>query len=360
MSSAPQPKPATRVVGLDVARGALMAYIVIVIHGVFWLGLLPQPWSTALLFEMPPIFAITGAAYFYAERGNVLTPASYATYLARRLVRILAPYFAYVLVAAGVVLALNVSDDPAAALWSWLNPNTRGAGHTTLMLSWHLWFVPPFLAVTALLPFLTRIPAPNLPLWAWALFGAAIVYAAALLDPTRYHWQTIAFYALWAVFGFGLAAAPKRHRARSFVLPLILALAAMIALRLWLPGATLNMQTNKFPPNLMFYAFSCAWMAVLLCLALCVSDNVVERLAASPLLKPFIASGYSIYLWQGLGYSAAAYLLRPLGISPWLIWPLAVALTVLLGLIAAPLERLRIPRRRSSLPKPEPRTSDTL
>lgn len=346
MSSEPQPKQAARVVGLDVARGALMAYIVIVIHGVFWLGLLPQPWSTVLLFEMPPIFAITGAAFFYAERGKALTIGSYVMYIARRFLRILAPYFAYVLVAAGIVLTLNVSHDPAGALWSWLNPNTRGTGHTTLMLSWHLWFVPPFLAVTALLPFLTRIPIPRLPLWAWAIVGGAIAYAAALLDPTHYDWQTIAFYALWALFGFGLAAAPGRYGIRSFTLILVLALAAMAALFVWVPDATLNMQTNKFPPNIMFYAFSCAWMAVLLIVGTSLSDEFVEKLAASPLLKPFISSGYSIYLWQGLGYSAAAYFLRPIGVNPWLIWPVAIVLTVIVGLIASPLERLRIPRTR--------------
>src|SRR5690349_2498022 len=98
MSPEPQQKPAGRVVGLDVARGALMAYVIIVIHGVFWLGLLPQPWSTVLLFEMPPIFVITGAAFFYAERGKALTFGSYATYIARRFLRILAPYWAYALV----------------------------------------------------------------------------------------------------------------------------------------------------------------------------------------------------------------------------------------------------------------------
>lgn len=345
MSPEPQKqKPAGRVVGLDVARGALMAYVIIVIHGVFWLNLLPQPWSTVLLFEMPPIFVITGAAYFYAEQGKALTLGGYAMYIARRFLRILAPYWAYALVAAGVVLALNIKHDPLGALQSWLNPGTRGAGYTTLMLSWHLWFVPPFLAVTALLPFLTRIPVPKLPLAAWALVGACVVYAAQLLDPTHYDWQTIAFYALWAVFGFALVAAPGRFGRGSFTLMLALSLAAIAVIAVFWPGASLNMQANKFPPNVMFFAFSCAWMSVLLLLAMSLGDSVVDKLAASPLLKPFIASGYSLYLWQGLGYSAAAYVGLAQGWSPWIIWPIAIALTVVLGLIASPLERLRLPR----------------
>lgn len=345
MSPEPQKqKPAGRVVGLDVARGALMAYVIIVIHGVFWLQLLPQPWSTVLLFEMPPIFVITGAAFFYAEGNKALTLGGYAMYIARRFLRILAPYWAYALVAAGVVLALNIKHDPLGALASWLNPATRGAGYTTLMLSWHLWFVPPFLAVTALLPFLTRIPVPKLPLVAWALIGAGIVYAAQMLDPTHYEIQTIAFYALWAVFGFALIAEPGRFGSPSYLLMLALSLAAIAAIALFWPGASLNMQSNKFPPNVMFFAFSCAWMSLLLLLATSLSDAFVEKLAASPLLKPFIASGYSLYLWQGIGYSAAAYVGRAQGWSPWLIWPIAIALTVVLGLIASPLERLRLPR----------------
>src|SRR3546814_5042579 len=43
--AAPAAAPAAkagRVVGIDVARGLLMAYVVIIIHGAFWLRLIPQ------------------------------------------------------------------------------------------------------------------------------------------------------------------------------------------------------------------------------------------------------------------------------------------------------------------------------
>ena len=55
-------KPPARDIGLDAARGALMAYIVIIIHGVFWLGVIPTGPGSWLLFEMPPVFIITGVA----------------------------------------------------------------------------------------------------------------------------------------------------------------------------------------------------------------------------------------------------------------------------------------------------------
>ena len=53
-----------RAVNLDVARAVLMAWIVIVIHGMFWLRLVPQPIASFALFEMPLIFMIAGGAYF--------------------------------------------------------------------------------------------------------------------------------------------------------------------------------------------------------------------------------------------------------------------------------------------------------
>lgn len=344
-------KPAQRVVGLDVARGALMAYIIIVIHGVFWLGLLPQPGSTILLFEMPPIFIITGAAFFLAERAKPSfggdRVGAYVMYLLRRGVRIMAPYWAYALVCAALMLTLGGKHDVIGALAAWLNPYMRGGGFTTLTLSWHLWFVPPFLAVTALMPFLTALRAPRLPLWAWALIGAAITYAADIIDAAPGgEGQTIVFYALWAAFGFALAAAPGRYKARDFVLILVLALIALAAGAAWLPGATLNMQVNKFPPNLMFFAFSCAWVSLLLLAVSAVKDAHIEALARSPLLQPFIHAGYSVYMWQGIGYAAAILIGRAMHWPNLAIWPIAIALTVAIGYLASPFESIRLPRAR--------------
>jgi peptidoglycan/LPS O-acetylase OafA/YrhL len=337
-----------RVVGLDVARGALMAYIIIVIHGVFWLGLLPQPGSTILLLEMPPIFIITGAAFYLAERakpsftGNRV--AGYGMYLLRRGVRIMAPYWAYALVCAALMLTIGGKHDVLGALAAWLNPYMRGGGFTTLTLSWHLWFVPPFLAVTALMPFLIALRVPRLPLWAWAIAGAAITYAADILDVTPGgEGQTIVFYLLWAAFGFALAAAPGHYKTRDFSVILVLSLIALAAGAL-LPGATLNMQANKFPPNAMFFAFSCAWVSALMLAVNAIKDAQIEALARSPLLKPFISAGYSVYMWQGIGYAGAILIGRALHWPNLAIWPIAIAITVALGLLASPFERIRIPR----------------
>lgn len=357
LSETASPPPAAgRDVGLDLARGLLMAWIVIVIHGVFWLGVLPRGPGSWLLFEMPPIFLITGAAYFLGEgsKAGRLRPANYFDFLTRRAVRIYAPYLAYVLIAAAIVTVVKW-DGPlglgeiGARLWSWLNPVTRGAGHTWKMLSWHLWFVAPFLIVTALMPFITAKHVPRF-VKPWMLAAAAGLVVLALaqlqfappLDDQLI--KNTVFYAFWASFGFTLAAMPKRWRVGDYAVVLALAAAGMFGAALLQPSSiSLDMQHNKFPPNAMFFLFSCAWMAALLIGARLTRETQRAWLARSPLMRPFISAGYSIYLWQGVGYSLAAYI----GADIYAVWIVAILLTVALGLIFSPLERIRLAKRKS-------------
>lgn len=360
MSDAPAPPPAaSRDVGLDLARGLLMAWIVIVIHGTFWLGVIPRGPGAWLLFEMPPIFVITGAAYFLGEGSNRArwTPATYFDFLLRRGVRIYVPFLAYVIVASLIAAmvkwdgSLSLEEIGASAL-SWLNPVTRGAGYTWKMLSWHLWFVAPFFIVTALMPFITtrRVPGFVKP-WMLAVLAGVVVLAlgrVTLIQPLDELIKNAVFYSFWAAFGFMLAAMPRRWSLGDYAVVLALAIAGMIGAAVLQPASvTLDMQHNKFPPNAIFWLFSCAWMAVLLIGARLTRETQRNALARSPLVRPFMSAGYSIYLWQGAGYSLAAYFGGELGLNIYVIWMAAIALTMALGLLFAPLERIRPPKRKA-------------
>jgi len=83
-------------------------------------------------------------------------------------------------------------------------------------------------------------------------------------------------------------------------------------------------------------------VAVWLIAARLLDTKFVASLAEARWLKPFIKSGYSIYLWQGLGYTIASLIGRPNHWNVFVIWVVAIALTVALGMLASPLERLRI------------------
>ncbi|MEQ1809059.1 MAG: acyltransferase [Terricaulis sp.] len=361
MSEAATPPPAaSRDVGLDLGRGLLMAWIVIVIHGTFWLGVIPAGPGSWLLFEMPPIFVITGAAYFLGEgsKQGRLAPANYFDFLLRRSVRIYVPYLVYVFAAALIVTVVKW-DGPltlgeiGARAWSWLNPVTRGAGHTWKMLSWHLWFVAPFLIVTALMPLITtrRVPGFVKPWMLASIAGLVVLALGQVTFPAPLDDQLIKntiFYTFWASFGFMLAAMPKRWSVGDYALVLVLALAGMIGAAMLQPASvTLDMQHNKFPPNAIFFLFSCVWTAALLIGARLVTSTQSEALARSPLVRPFMSAGYSIYLWQGAGYSLAAHFGGELGFNIYVIWIVAIALTIALGLLFAPLERIRLPKRKT-------------
>jgi peptidoglycan/LPS O-acetylase OafA/YrhL len=143
-----------------------------------------------------------------------------------------------------------------------------------------------------------------------------------------------------------LAAMPKRWSVGDYALVLALAAAGMIGAAMLAPASvTLDMQQNKFPPNALFFLFSCAWMALLLIAARFVTPAQSAALGLSPLVRPFMSAGYSIYLWQGVGYSLAAYFGGELGLNVYVIWIAAIALTIALGMVFAPLERIRLPRR---------------
>src|SRR5690606_7087152 len=185
----------------------------------------------------------------------------------RRGVRIYVPYLAYVLIAALIVTVVKWEgplsiEQIGARIWSWLNPVTRGAGHTWKMLSWHLWFVAPFLIVTALMPLITtkRVPGFVKP-WMLGLAALLVVlglgqvtFAAPLDDQLI---KNTVFYAFWAAFGFMLAAMPKRWSVGDYAVVIVLAALGMASAAMLQPAAvTLDMQHNKFPPNAVFFLFS--------------------------------------------------------------------------------------------------------
>lgn len=343
---------------LDVARGALMLYIVAVIHGVWWLNVFGgQRIGGMLLFEMPAIFAVSGYAYRLFEASGSGGRAfrgvgDYLGFCVTRLSRILVPYFGYALVAVLLVLLLkgrlgHGDWSPWEVAKAWADPLACGGRFSVGSMNWHLWFIGPFLAVSALLPVATRlVPKRGMPLWAFtAVLTGVMVGFVRLPVPNMYFSQTVLFYLAWALFGYGLAMRRDdgiRDQVITFLGTVIVLL--VVAAR---QGWQLNLQGAKFPPVWTFAVFSGAWMAVLLGLIRSVPKDVVQRLAEARWFRPWIASGYSIYLWQGAGYSLARLAEDRWRVPTVLTWLLAVALSLAFGLAAAPLERLRFRRTPS-------------
>jgi fucose 4-O-acetylase-like acetyltransferase len=194
---------ANRNKGLDVARGMVMFYIITIIHGVYWLGIFESNFSSLLLFEMPLIFMISGYAYaITVKRKHIRDLYDYFEYAQSRVIRIYIPYLAYAFVCALIVILIQEMDNTVDTVLSWINPVTRGKGHSWSALTWHLWFIPPFLIVTLCLPMVNFAWVKKIPLWFSFLLLFIFLYLANTVVGSKL--STPLFYFFWAYLGFKL------------------------------------------------------------------------------------------------------------------------------------------------------------
>lgn len=329
---------------IDIARAALTLYIVTIVHGIFWLDIIPHVYGSLLLFEMPLIFVISGYAYGLFEKRSrfVLNTKNYILFVISRCARILIPYFAYAICCLFIVVPLDIKTSPniMEIILAWLNPLAGGEGHTFGMLTMHLWFIGPFLMVTLLLPFVTKFYSIRTPVWIMACGLCIFISAMSIIPNPATSLITPIFYLFWAYLGYIFTFNLKIKRSQCIAV-VLLGIVALIFSRLFLP-ITLNMQTNKFPPNWLFFVFSSIWLSLFLLVFSYLNPRKIEFLASANWFKPFIKSGYSIYLWQGMGYTMVNVIDSKIHLSIYFLWFFSIVITVLLGKIFGPLERIRL------------------
>lgn len=321
---------------IDVIRGILMLYIVAVVHGVFWLELIPRPFSSILLFEMPLIFLVSGYSFalFSSNTRFKLSFLGYVKYLASRLTRLLVPYYGYSIVCAIAIIAYTKGIDYTTVIHDWLNPFIHEKSDPFGLLTSHLWFIPPFIIVTLALPFICSI---RLPIWTTilplciAIFILDHYFNGSFLSPI--------FYLYWTWIGYRLATDTEINP--NLLLVVIIIGTILLLISGYNLGITMDMQTNKFPPNLSFFVFSSVWVSFFLGLSKLIKPSRLNFLEHSKLLNPFIRKGYSIYLWQGAGYIISINICEILGLSKYFQWGLALALATFIGIMFSPLEKIR-------------------
>lgn len=339
-----------RVQIVDVLRGLTMLYIVLIVHALFWLELLPVGIRSIVLFEMPVIFMLSGYSFYLSEHAKN-QKKTYFTFIIARLSRILIPYYFYVLFA--VLLYLSVTSYEVGShynllevMLAWFNPFTFGTGHSIGMLQWHLWFIPIFLIVTVLLPIASKIRVCQPQLWATVLLVTVADYLLAKVGYLNTNTiLSVIFYLIWALFGYHLAYTKFKYSKQDYlkVIALCLILLIMVLVRRS-DISTFDMNMNKFPPNYIFFLFSCLWVSIFLLAGIFLKEKNINLsyLYDKVWLKPFIQNGYSIYLWQGFGYTFAVYLGEKFDLPRVLIWIIAILVTIFAGTLAGPVEKIKI------------------
>ena len=350
----------TRSKVLDAVRGLLILYIVVVIHSLFWLNLLPEVLRSLLLFEMPAIFIASGYAYGLYEaastgrQARALDVRGYCRFLGVRAQRILLPYLTYAAFCIVMIYSASRYSEYESYAFSdvalsWLNPFSYGVHHSVGWLNSHLWFIRLFLLVNLAMPLVTKLrPFRNPP-----LLGLAIVATAGLIVLTHVHFareglvKEFIFYLMFALLGYYLATRKeyfRRSNIRAVSIFAATSLTCIVIVAIVQRDIDIvNMQLNKFPPNYIFFLFTVLWISFFLGVLFKNQGFVarLEHVGESAWLRPFVSYGYSIYLWQGAAYTAAFYVGTRMGLPSLAIGVLAVALSVGLGRLASPVEKVR-------------------
>jgi hypothetical protein len=156
---------------------------------------------------------------------------------------------------------------------------------------WILYIIPTFLLVTALLPLAIKLKLPvHVPLWMLMLCAIVVIYSLSLVDfPEAKRLKSVCFYLLWAVFGYHL---PNLGIKAYKTIAIISMVALLIIVSVNADARILIMQNNKFPPNAIFFLFSCLWVAIFLTLAIVLQHKSQQfsDLATQWWLKPFLIS----------------------------------------------------------------------
>jgi|GEM_PF-1187222 len=292
------PKAGARDTDLDEYRALALVWVML-IHCLYWFGLVGQRWDvpkSLLLFEMPVLFFVAGAS------NGLGRPKPAWSFYASRLTRILIPFWVY----AAAALAFEAWKARAGVRpfdVHWVVP-TETPKSPVAPIAWHLWFVPVYLSVMGLFPWL-RAAFDRLSSWRRAVPLAVLAVGVVAFDDFNVRLEFprfLVFYSFWAYLGLYYPSWKARPWPRAAVLATS-ACAYVVLWRLLAHGVYQpDFQWNKFPTNVSFFLL-CVGHFGLLTLAAPALRAFARRPAVRPLIAPYQRYGYTIYLFHPIGFA---------------------------------------------------------
>lgn len=279
---------------LDVYRALVMIYILCVVHVGYWLDALGQPIASLILFEMPVIFFISGAAISVSGKHQSLP-----SIVVNRVKRVLAPY--YVLAAAVCIFALLIiccvpghemfkqkllATMPKAI---WPTDDSLPVPYT-----WHLWFVTPYLIISCMFCFYQKLAdKSNRYIFLCILLG---ICALTQVLTNNMLIRNVIFYNFFFAAGY---LCYKRLNIKQMACIGIgaLLLATTLYECCW-KGA---MQLHKFPPDMLFTLYGIVALSVW---GIIFSKITIPQ---NKLLYIWNTNEYTIYLWQNIAFTIFVY-----------------------------------------------------
>ena len=275
-----------------------MMYIPCVIHVMYWLMDGREPYLSLLLFEMPMVYFVSGAAFSVSRSRRGL----WSTVMSR-LRRVVFPYYIYalVLLAIGAILWFigKVAGAPQMQLvdlsqYSWKDLALIALCRDIPQFPyiWHLWFIPPYLILSCTFPLQLRL-MKRLNSAAYFTVCLLVFLVAQAVTGINLIRQVLG-YNVFMVAGYLFY---RRISNGGIALVCLAALAALLGGVFWGGADFFPMQGHKFPPDWIFVLYG----LLVLCLLSLVLGNV--KLKSNRLLKLWSERGYHIYLYQSVVFA---------------------------------------------------------
>lgn len=329
---------------LDTYRALAIAYIVCVIHAIYWFGLFSEWVRSALLFEMPVIFFIAGASQQLAKAKNLRQT------VVNRCRRLLPPYYIF-LACLMVLMVFTTWLCPRIGHWNadlrqipahdYLKMLLTG-GSDSVPFYGYTWFISSYLIISCSLPLQRKI-TNRIPHWLYMvlLLLVCIGFSFIHLPIMEREVKNIVFYNFFYIAGY-----LYYRQLKTKTIALLAIVSTIITVGLFISGRALPMQDHKFPADMIFLVFGTAAICLLALVFQHTKFPSQEENHGKPtaLLNLWNRQGYTIYIWQTVTFTivyAATYKWidrLPSYIVKYLI--LAPALFVVSTIIAAGYEKI--------------------
>ena len=331
------PKMKQRDEQLDIFRGLVMIYIVCVVHVYYsWICAPLEPHKSLILFEMPLIFFISGAALQISDNRR-----SIGSQLVNRAKRVLLPYYVYIGIIIAILLLSKLIFGDSIRINQSINIDFK---NILLPLDWptnipdcaHLWFIVPFMVISCSFPlqrkFVDKINASIYMLLCFIAFGLSCLFDSCVI-------QEIFGYNIFFMMGYFYY---RRLKIKS-IITIFLASTSLLITSLTIFGYDFTpMLQHKFPPDFIFITYG---IVVLSLLGVMFS---YIRLRNNWFIKRWNKHCYTIYLWQPVMYMGFYWMIRKIGLNcqliaqPWRFIFLAVGVflfSTCVSFVTVPIER---------------------
>lgn len=308
-----------RVSEIDFFRGLAIIWVLF-IHSIYWMGFLTSEnviiIKSYLLFEMPLFFLIAGASNSLSN-----TNISLGKFYFKRITRILIPYWVYSAICVFImqlsITYLNIPYDISYLSWfvtMGITPLTSNIPY----LTWHLWFIPIFIMITLFVPVLIKLHSVFKKNYKFVpliimMFLVYLMDKYSLNANYYYYIKHIIFYSFWTYLGLFYYEFMDKKMNKKYLLSTSI-LFYILVLILIQCGYSPDMQTNKFPPNLVFFFLNVGTISLILAFKNEIY-NFFKLLKLDNAINEFGRKSYTVYLYQPFSFLCGGIILSLFNIS---------------------------------------------